>query len=45
MLAVFKKIIEQFQDPEEVVEAVTYQQAVAALLIEVMLAVSIHECD
>lgn len=38
MLAAFKKIIEQFQDPEETVEAVSYQQAVAALLIEVMLA-------
>lgn len=38
MLAVFKKIIDQFQNPEETVEAVSYQQAVAALLIEVMLA-------
>ncbi|EAQ63857.1 hypothetical protein MED121_03768 [Marinomonas sp. MED121] len=38
MLAAFKKIIEQFQDPEETVEPVSYQQAVAALLIEVMLA-------
>jgi len=38
MLAVFKKIIEQFQHSEDAIEAISYQQAVAALLIEVMLA-------
>ncbi|OUR67649.1 hypothetical protein A9Q77_09930 [Marinomonas sp. 42_23_T18] len=38
MLAVFKKIIEQFQQSENPVEVISYQQAVAALLIEVMLA-------
>lgn len=38
MLAIFKNIIEQFKHSEGAIEAISYQQAVAALLIEVMLA-------